>query len=578
MATSAFKSTTKRMPIAKPSTSSEDSPSSNRILRRSRSLSRFSHRLPAPPSTNDLSDEPPPTRGRFVNKTRGSAFPEISLDDLAIEFFDSPNGGGSGGFDRGRSTKLADDVSGGSSAQRRGRSVSRKGSSGSVGNFSGGGSANSGSNSRRRRSVSVVKCQISDSESDLEHSQNSSYGANVKKSISGSNQKPLSYMLTASNLKQGLRRSISQKDLKHHDGYSSQSSTLTDEEGREAHSDKNGIEKTIRAVYAKNKAEHPISDDVNNGLYEAMRKELRYAVEEIKMELEQGMTKTKSSVLSGDDCLQSKSSDVLQAVCEIKKNYMTKLERSEKRKQDLLAEILLEEQRGREISKIVNELLPEEKNIVEDKPLRTRKRNTDRSCMSECLSEEAEKFIEDFLSSVEDTDISSLDGEKSDTSSTLGGMTKTEVFQSPAAMKSLPVEMDGVVLPWLQWETTNDTSSLSCKNMSGQMVTPKTKVWNAVQGATTAQDLCNCSFSSRGSWSPGVTDGLSINTGEDSRNKFRELGSSYQSKKISGGARPQFDMDEYLVLKSDEDTLLERLSQQQRINSGCLQLCNQMFF
>lgn len=32
---------------------------------------------------------------------------------------------------------------------------------------------------------------------------------------------------------------------------------------------------------------HPIADDMNSGLYEAMRKELRHAVEEIKTELEQ---------------------------------------------------------------------------------------------------------------------------------------------------------------------------------------------------------------------------------------------------------------------------------------------------
>ena len=33
--------------------------------------------------------------------------------------------------------------------------------------------------------------------------------------------------------------------------------------------------------------EHPIGDDLNGGLYDVMRKELRHAVEEIKMELEQ---------------------------------------------------------------------------------------------------------------------------------------------------------------------------------------------------------------------------------------------------------------------------------------------------
>ena len=46
---------------------------------------------------------------------------------------------------------------------------------------------------------------------------------------------------------------------------------------------------------------------------------------------------------------------------------------SEKRRQDLLAEILLEEQHGREISKIVKELLPEPKNTIVEKPVRAGK-------------------------------------------------------------------------------------------------------------------------------------------------------------------------------------------------------------
>lgn len=47
---------------------------------------------------------------------------------------------------------------------------------------------------------------------------------------------------------------------------------------------------------------------------------------------------------------------------------------SEKRKQDLLAEMLLEEQRGRELSKIMKELLPDPKDLVAvENPSRVRK-------------------------------------------------------------------------------------------------------------------------------------------------------------------------------------------------------------
>lgn len=94
--------------------------------------------------------------------------------------------------------------------------------------------------------------------------------------------------------------------------------------------------------------------------------------------------------------------------------------------------------------------------------------------MSKRLTEEAEKYFEDFLSNVEDTDISSFDGERSDASSSLGGITKPrgtatsygeiETSQNPAGYSSLPVEMEGVNLPWLQWETSNDGSPILSKN------------------------------------------------------------------------------------------------------------------
>ncbi|KAJ6882427.1 hypothetical protein NC651_028888 [Populus alba x Populus x berolinensis] len=466
MATSAFKSTTKRAPIGN---DKNDRPSAS-SHRRSRSLSRFSRPIPS----NFSDDAPVPSRGRFVNTERGSGVPDMSLDDLAIQLFSSG--------DRGRSSGIRSaDVSGGervvSGSQRRGRSVSRQGSESNSNSksYSGGAKGNSdGNNSSRRRSVSVVRYHISDSESDLDHSQNSRNHANSRRHSNGNSQVPSSNKTLPSNHRPGLRRSLSQKDLKYHDGYSSHSSSLTDDEGKDASSNKNGFERTIRTVYAQKKAEHPTGEDMNSGLYEAMRKELRHAVDEIKMELEHSRGKTNA------DCLQSGKSNVFQAGSTIRRNHAAKSEQSEKRKQDLLAKLLLEEQRGRDISKIVKELLSDPKNTVEEKPSRARKRSNDRSRMSKRLTEEAEKYFEDFILNVEDTDISSLDGERSDTSSTLGGITKTETFRSPVISKSRPVEMDGVALPWLQWETSNDASPLSMKNKELPS-TPECNLWDAVQ-------------------------------------------------------------------------------------------------
>jgi hypothetical protein len=88
MATSACKSTTKRIRIGASSSPAKDTRSPNKSLahRRSHSLSRFSHRILVPGS-NDFDDGVLAPRGKFVNTVRGSGFLEISLDDLAIEFF-----------------------------------------------------------------------------------------------------------------------------------------------------------------------------------------------------------------------------------------------------------------------------------------------------------------------------------------------------------------------------------------------------------------------------------------------------------------------------------------------------------
>ncbi|KAF8010508.1 hypothetical protein BT93_J1209 [Corymbia citriodora subsp. variegata] len=618
MATSAFRSTTRRTPIgaaaSSPSSASSadgSAPSSRSSAhRRSRSLSRFSHRL-AEPEDPFADDAAPAPRGRFVNTLRGSGFPEISLDDLAVEFFSSG--------DRGRSSSRNTDVSpkkGEGASQRRGRSVSRPrqssrvgGGKGNVFEGSGAGRTAAESNSRRRRSVSVVRCQISDSESDVDNSRSSVGYANAKilgnknnqklpsqkpsassnrqalrrsssqkdlKSYDGysDNQKLPSQKPSASSNRQALKRSSSQKDLKSYDGYSSHSSALTDDEAKDAYSGKNGSERTIRAVYAQKTADHPTGGDVNSGLCEAMRQEFRHAMEEMKKEIEQAVLRRKPSVGAHDNYLASENSDAYQAVSTVRRNYATKLEQSEKRKKDLLAEIMLEEQRGKELSQIVNELRPDTKSHVQDKPSRNRRRSNDKSRMSNNLAFEAEKYIQDFISSVEDTDISSLDGERSDTSSILGGTTKMDTSQTPAKSLPLPIEMDGVVLPWLQWETSNDVSPLSSKNKMQSPMTSKARMLDAAQEASSVRDPSSFSSSSHGSWNPGIVDSPLVVVGESTGSQSGE--SRRYSGKYHSGC--QFDLDKYLNFPNDEDFLVERWRQQQRINSGGLLLCHQTFF
>lgn len=92
-----------------------------------------------------------------------------------------------------------------------------------------------------------------------------------------------------------------------------------------------------------------------------------------------------------------------------------------------------------------------------------------------------------------------------------------------------------------------------------------------------AQNQSNSSASGRGSWSPRVIAGMSMYLGEDAWSKSGEPG-SYGSQFCSSESRELcFDMDDYLKVQSNEDSLFERWNQTQKINSGGLLLCNRTF-
>ncbi|XP_039126553.1 uncharacterized protein LOC120262488 isoform X4 [Dioscorea cayenensis subsp. rotundata] len=461
MATAAFRSTTKRSSIGR---AGQDTASSA-ARRRSRSLSRGPSRFP--PSPPEPSEIPTP-RGKFVNKARGSGFPEISLDDLADEYFRSKFEDEITPPDR-RSSRRMSEISprmeNGEINRQRGRSVSRRGVDGKA--FANGkkeeGFLENSAPRRRQRSLSVARHRCSDSEV-----------------------------------------------------------------------------------------------NVRNG----------------------------TTALAIDEDMQSKTSSTVHAIAQIRRKFTTEMEQSEKRKQELLAELAAEEERGHELTKIVRELLPSPKQTADmEKPSQPRRKSKDRRTrMSQCLTEEAEKYFEDFLSNVEDTDISSFDGERSDTSSGLGAggkLSDSRMQQGtgeihagmPTAASSLPVVTDGVVLPWLQWEA----SSKSPPSFKSKVVVPTSSGKNLFpesQEQSPALGNSNHFTSSRGSWSPECNGNSSVVSKDMRGCQSGEVGSHSMSRfSISSSKGSSFDMDEYLSLQRSEDLLFESLRQRQRIDSGGLILC-----
>ncbi|CAN6194409.1 unnamed protein product [Urochloa humidicola] len=545
-------------------------------VRRSRSLSRF------PPPSPSPEDAATPS-SRFVNKVRGGAFPpEVSLDDLADEFFraraesedddgddaavargrsrfPSPAERGSGGG--GRRSSIARYARETEASRQRGRSVSRPPAerrrvAPTI-------AANGGSAARRQRYASVDRRasmdrhRWCDSDNDMEVSHRYvSKGTHTKSSggngLQNSFNKP-------SRANQALKRSTSQKDFFHSRDSSSSHSSLTDDDSRSSHSFLIRNQKPVCAVYGLDK-EHQIDDESGNVLYDVMRKEVRQAVEEIRTQLEKVVTKSEPSekALSND-------AQPTQVITELRRSYTSKLEESEKRKQELLAQLAAEEQHGHELTKIVRELLPTPKKTVNlQRHPRQRRRSNDRSKMSKRLTEEAEQYFEDFLSNVEDTDFSSFDGERSDTSSTRKDVLQHAMTETPVALPkcALPAEADadGVILPWLQWETANDLQTSPCKTKA--------------QGESTACSTSNQTVSSRGSWSPGE-----YSTSTASKDKllarFEEAGIRPSSCPHLAGTS-SFHIDDYLHLRQSEDLLFEKWRQKQRIESGGLFLCSRL--
>ncbi|KAL5200233.1 hypothetical protein ABZP36_021436 [Zizania latifolia] len=560
-------------------------------VRRSRSLSRFPPPSPSPENAATPS-------GRFVNKVRGGGgrgeggLPEISLEDIADEFFRAraeseddevdeeveeeargrlrfPVPAEKGGGRRSSTARYARETE---SSRLRGRSVSRPPAEqrGGATTMANGGAApprrqryasvdrrasmNGGAAAARRQRYASVDRRASmdrqrwcDSDNDMDIShQYGSRGINTKSNtgngLKNSFNKPV-------KVNQSLRRSTSQKDFLPSRDSSSSHSSLTDDEYRDTHSFNNRNQMGIQ--------DRPVGNEDENILYDVMRKEVRQAVEEIRTQLEKVVIKSEPS-----EKATSADAQPTQVISELRRSYTSKLEESEKRKQELLAQLAAEEQRGHELTKIVRELLPTaKKNMNSERQPRYRRRSNDRVNMSRRLTEEAEQYFEDFLSNVEDTDFSSFDGERSDTSSSRRDVVLNSKIETPIALPKVasPVESDGVVLPWLQWETSNDL----------QTSPSKTKT----QGASAGWSTSSQTMSSRGSWSPGDHDSAVGSRGR-LLTSFDDAWTRRSSCPGNNTQTSSFHIDDYVHLRRSHDLLLERWRQKQRIEDGGLILCS----
>lgn len=357
-------------------------------------------------------------------------------------------------------------------------------------------------------------------------------------------------------------------------------------------------EKTIGAVFDQMKQslrlEPPMADVGMTDLLDSMRSEVRRAVADIRMELEESLQRNETGSPTAD-CGNRRGSEgtiVIRSVADIQKEYSTKLEESERRVQELRSQIAVEERRCLELSKIVKELLPTPPPVNLEistpqaassgrRPFR-RKNSAERQIVVESLDVEAQKYFEECVSISSfdchvDSDDSVLEKENITVvrkSRPSDGETNAKVISGESGIKGdahsrdLSVGSDGVVLPWLKWEAE-----------AGGAVEKNPK-----QGTKKHTSPKSSSTGGRGGFSrvAGSSDQFYRSSSAKSNTAKRPGSSESLSDQLGAFPNmPLFSIDDQVVQADhhlDVDSLLfDKIQFQCRVNNGELLLCQGMF-
>lgn len=392
-------------------------------------------------------------------------------------------------------------------------------------------------------------------------------------------------------------------------------------------------EKTIGAVYAQMKslrAAPPVGDSGSSDFLDALRSEIRRAVGEIRVELEESKRKNCKSLDTSDEGrpVESQGTDVIQAVADIRKEYSTKFEQSEKRVRELWSQLAIEEQRCSELAKIVKELLPTapsstpqsftSSDLANRKRSHKRRNSAEKQIVSTSLENEAQKYFEDCVSISPmnyqgDSDGSSLDVVQYCESTEDGSLKQicsggktlskevdnvikkdiTSIFQEDEPSNSPIVGSDGVALPWLRWEaeavgSDTDIKMLGNRRLSAQSSSNSSGMFNIARSGsknpfhTKLKGSKTPAFDSKGGIVPGHVKQSSSISKVNSCGGYDELvfkKSQKNSGIVSKSSMPSiFTIDDKLVPKDydypDVDTLMsERIRYRSRVERGELLLC-----
>ncbi|XP_057538907.1 uncharacterized protein LOC130817298 isoform X2 [Amaranthus tricolor] len=150
-----------------------------------------------------------------------------------------------------------------------------------------------------------------------------------------------------------------------------------------------------------------------NGILETVRSEVRQAISDMQNDLKIAMLRGSSDVthpsIVSDLSPELEDTNTVELVRDFREEFARELEQCEERTRILRAELAVEEHREFELNKILSDIVPEPKTPITEKPRVVRKASFERKKMSKCLEQEALAYFDECvsISTFEDSDFSS---------------------------------------------------------------------------------------------------------------------------------------------------------------------------
>ncbi|XP_057980790.1 uncharacterized protein LOC131166342 isoform X2 [Malania oleifera] len=336
-------------------------------------------------------------------------------------------------------------------------------------------------------------------------------------------------------------------------------------------------EKTIKAVFEQMKGDHLVgSDAAAAGIYETVRSEVRRAISDIQNDLESAIQRHNATALATASLTDIPPDLVnpgaIELVLDIRREYAIKLEESQKRAQKLRADLAVEEHRGKELSRILKEILPDPESTTVQKYRPGRKTSIERRKMSKRLTEEAMAYFDECvsISTFDSSDFSAPEDPPINIDTTTTPAAESATFSQGSPSISTPCtpnncinhkeELGGQGQSIYSHEKSYSTSSSSNNGHPIGL--------SSLQGSNTQQSQkFQFSFARK----PTENVGLQENV----RNYVKNFEKDVQKGNIDSETvrSNHYDVDEYASQASTQNLLFDRVFFKNRLESGSMLLC-----